>query len=170
MAKQYLSNVLSCGDSVYRVFKYDVEFRSVRNRRECLALSKILDAALRGDLRQLVELTVRRLAGVHTADTADNNWDACDAIEQVMEKQSFMPTRMLQSTLRSVTQLQALQQQRPAPARPPAGSEGRNPGSGRGSGGRKKSAQKQTSHQGDKPAAGVTGGSNSKQSGGSTKK
>lgn len=111
MAKEFIRNVLrnSGGTSIYRVFKYDVVFHSERNRRECLALSRILDAALVGDTRQLVELTVRRLAGVHTADSSDNNWDACDAIEQVMEKQSFVPTKFLQRTLRTVVQLQALQ-------------------------------------------------------------
>jgi hypothetical protein len=111
MAKEFIRNVLhnSGGNSVYRVFKYDVVFTSERNRRECLALSRILDAALLGDMQQLVEMTVRRLAGVHTADSSDNNWDACDAIEQVMEKQSFVPTKFLQRTLRTVVQLQALQ-------------------------------------------------------------
>ena len=111
MAKEFIRNVLrnSGGTSIYRVFKYDVVFHSERNRRECLALSRILDAALAGDTQQLVELTVRRLAGVHTADSSDNNWDACDAIEQVMEKQSFVPTKFLQRTLRTVVQLQALQ-------------------------------------------------------------
>lgn len=118
MAKEFIRNVLrnSGGTSVYRVFKYDVVFHSERNRRECLALSRILDAALAGDKQQLVELTVRRLAGVHTADSSDNNWDACDAIEQVMEKQSFVPTKFLQRTLRTVVQLQALQQRKPQDA------------------------------------------------------
>jgi hypothetical protein len=101
MAKEFIRNVLSGGGtSIYTVFKYDVRFASERNRRECLALARILDAALQGDMQRLVELTVRRLAGVHTADSSDNNWDACDAIEQVMEKQSFVPTKFLQRTLR----------------------------------------------------------------------
>lgn len=113
MAKQYITNVLrsSGGTSVHRTFKEDVKFKSERNRRECLALARIIDAALRNDLKQLLELAVRRLAGVHTADTSDNNWDACDAIEQVMERQSFVPTKFLQRALKTVVQLQALQKQ-----------------------------------------------------------
>lgn len=113
MAKQYITNVLrsSGGTSVHRAFKEDVKFKSERNRRECLALARIIDAALRNDLKQLLELAVRRLAGVHTADTSDNNWDACDAIEQVMERQSFVPTKFLQRALKTVVQLQALQKQ-----------------------------------------------------------
>lgn len=131
MAKEFIRNVLrsSGGTSVYRVFKYDVVFVSERNRRECLALARILDAALQGDMQQLVELTVRRLAGVHTADSSDNNWDACDAIEQVMERQSFVPTKFLQRTLRTVVQLQALQR-KPKDSYPPAA--GKPPPSGKG--------------------------------------
>jgi hypothetical protein len=112
MARDFICNVLrsSGGTSVHRVFKGDVKFHNERNRRECLALARIIDAALRSDLKQLLELAVRRLAGVHTADTSDNNWDACDAIEQVMERQSFVPTKHLQRALKTVVQMQALQQ------------------------------------------------------------
>jgi hypothetical protein len=170
MAKEFIRNVLhnSGGTSVYRVFKYDVVFHSERNRRECLALSRILDAALAGDKQQLVELTVRRLAGVHTADSSDNNWDACDAIEQVMEKQSFVPTKFLQRTLRTVVQLQALQQRKPqdastrsaAPSGPLRSNRGKRAGHGsKGEGGSGPSPGTSSSKKGAAPHR--SGGSSS---------
>ncbi len=112
MAKEYIMNVLrsSGGTSVLRVFRDDVSFASERNRRECLALARIVDAALHGDVKQVLELAVRRLAGVHTADSSNGNWSACDAIEQVMSRQSFLPTHVLQRTLKTVVQMNALQQ------------------------------------------------------------
>lgn len=112
MAKGFLLNVFrSTGSkSVHAAFKDDVTFRSERNHRECLALARIIDAALRGDLRQLLELAVRRLAGVQAADCSDGNWRVCDAIEGAMERQSFLPPKFLQRALKTVVQMDALQQ------------------------------------------------------------
>lgn len=50
IAKTVLRTILQRGPSVHHVTRYDTTFKSERNRRECLALAKILDALLARDL------------------------------------------------------------------------------------------------------------------------
>jgi hypothetical protein len=76
-------------------------------KRECLALSRILDALLRKDYDAALEHTCRRLGGVHTAvDTG--NWAMCERLEMESEQRSFVPDEFMRSALRSVTQMQAV--------------------------------------------------------------
>lgn len=110
MAKKYIANVLSGSGgqgSIFKVFKDDIHFKKDRNKRECLTLAKILDGIRQKDWKGVQELAVRRLAGVHAADTSEN-WAICDAFEMVMEKQSFVPPTFLQNALKTIQRNQAL--------------------------------------------------------------
>ena len=110
MAKAFIANVLRSragASSLHDVFDNHVTFQKVRNRRKVLALARGVDALLDGRISDAIELLVRRLAGVHTADYSDS-WDACDRFEQVMESRSFVPSRFLASTIKSINQDAAL--------------------------------------------------------------
>jgi hypothetical protein len=96
------------GRSMYQLYKeVTASFSGESSRRECLALSRILDALLRGDVSAALEHTCRRLGGVHTAaDTG--NWAMCERLESEAEQRSFVPDAFMRSALRSVTQMQAV--------------------------------------------------------------
>ena len=95
--------------SIHKVFKYDVVFQKERNRRECLLLAKVLDAIRKKQYKLARELLCRRIAGVHSADTS-GNWSMCDAFEQVLDKQSFVPDGVMQRVLKSVSRMKAVEE------------------------------------------------------------
>ena len=111
MAKGFLRNVLSqagASGSVYKVYKYDIEFKRDRNHKECVSLARMLDSLLNKKYKELREQMCRRLAGVHAADTS-GNWAFCDAFELVMDKQSFVPDDLMQRAVKNVMRMQALE-------------------------------------------------------------
>jgi len=96
------------GRSMYQLYKeVTASFTGESSRRECLALSRILDALLRGDASAALEHTCRRLGGVHTA-AETGNWAMCERLESEAEQRSFVPDAFMRSALRSVTQMQAV--------------------------------------------------------------
>jgi hypothetical protein len=109
MADAFIHNALqSQGGTGLLVTAFkEVKFEKERNQRECLALCRIADALRAGNYREALELTVRRLAGVHTADTSDS-WAMCDVLERVMHKQSFVPEDHLQRAVKTVVRMQAI--------------------------------------------------------------
>jgi hypothetical protein len=107
LADKFLRNILARGPSVHQVMRYDTTFKSERNRRECLALAKLLDALLARDVHAAKEVACRRLAGVHLADMS-GDWNVCDVFEGVMDKQSYVPEEFLQRVVKSVMRIEAL--------------------------------------------------------------
>ena len=96
------------GRSMYQLYtEVTAGFAHESSRRECLALSRILDALLRGDKLAALEHTCRRLGGVHTA-AETGNWAMCERLETEAEQRSFVPDAFMRSALRSVTQMQAV--------------------------------------------------------------
>ncbi len=96
------------GRSMYQLYKeVTASFTGESSRRECLALSRILDALLRGDTGAALEHTCRRLGGVHTA-AETGNWAMCERLETEAEQRSFVPDAFMRSALKSVTQMQAV--------------------------------------------------------------
>jgi hypothetical protein len=96
------------GRSMYQLYKeVTSSFSSESSKRECLALSRILDALLRGDTDTALEHTCRRLGGVHTA-AETGNWAMCERLETETEQRSFVPDAFMRSALKSVTQMQAV--------------------------------------------------------------
>lgn len=96
------------GRSMFQLYKeVTATFNGESSRRECLALSRILDALLRGDTAAALEHTCRRLGGVHTA-AETGNWAMCERLESEAEQRSFVPDAFMRSALRSVTQMQAV--------------------------------------------------------------
>ncbi len=96
------------GRSMYQLYKEVTSaFSHESSRRECLALSRILDALLRGDKSAALEHTCRRLGGVHTA-AETGNWAMCERLETEAEQRSFVPDAFMRSALKSVTQMQAV--------------------------------------------------------------
>ena len=111
MAKRFVRNVLSqagASGSVYKVYKYDIEFKRDRNHKECISLARMLDSLLQKRYKEVQEQMCRRLAGVHAADTS-GNWAFCDAFELVMDKQSFVPDDLMQRAVKNVMRMQALE-------------------------------------------------------------
>jgi len=96
------------GRSMFQLYKeVTSSFSHESSRRECLALSRILDALLRGDKVAALEHTCRRLGGVHTA-AETGNWAMCERLETEAEQRSFVPDSFMRSALKSVTQMQAV--------------------------------------------------------------
>ena len=93
IAAEYIANCLRTtgSTSMLHVFTHVITIKVDRNRREMLALCRVIDALLCGQREVALERAVRRLAGVHTADST-NSWAAADVIEAVIEKQSFLPS------------------------------------------------------------------------------
>lgn len=107
VARKMLRNILARGPSVHHVTRYDTTFKSERNRRECLALAKILDAARASDVELVKELAARRYSGVHLSDLS-GDWNYCDVLEGVVDKQSYLPDDLLQRVVKSVMRVEAL--------------------------------------------------------------
>ena len=96
------------GRTMYQLYKEVTSvFAHESSRRECLALSRILDALLRGDAAAALEHTCRRLGGVHTA-AETGNWAMCERLETEAEQRSFVPNEFMRSALKSVTQMAAV--------------------------------------------------------------
>ena len=96
------------GRSMFQLYKeVTASFTHESSKRECLALSRILDALLRGDTAAALEHTCRRLGGVHTA-AETGNWAMCERLETEAEQRSFVPDAFMRSALKSVTQMQAV--------------------------------------------------------------
>jgi len=107
VASSMLRNILARGPSVQHVTRYDTAFKSERNRRECLALSKILDALLAKDIRLAKEIAARRYSGVHLSDLS-GDWNYCDVLEEVVDRQSYLSEEILQRVVKGVMRVEAL--------------------------------------------------------------
>jgi hypothetical protein len=96
------------GRSMYQLYKeVTATFPHESSKRECLALARILDALLSGDKTAALELTCRRLGGVHTA-AETGNWLMCERLETEAQQRSFVPDAFMRSALKSVVQTQAV--------------------------------------------------------------
>jgi hypothetical protein len=109
-AKGFVANArfAAGGRTMYQLYKeVTASFSLESAKRECLALSRILDALLRGDTTAALEHTCRRLGGVHTA-AETGNWAMCERLETEAEQRSFVPDAFMRSALKSVVQMQAV--------------------------------------------------------------
>lgn len=96
----------------YKTYKEDVTFKMERNKRECLSLAKIIDQMMKeklGKKSMALEMAIRRLTGVQSADLSDGNWSLCDDLDLDSTTQSFLPQRVLKHMLANTSRLQALQ-------------------------------------------------------------
>lgn len=108
--REFIANALrSQGGlgSLAQVYKHEVEFTSKRNKMEMLAWCRVIDALRNGQDEVALELAVRRLAGVHTADIS-GTWEACAEFELDTTRQSFVPAAPLKAALKSVGRSQTL--------------------------------------------------------------
>jgi len=109
-AKGFVANArfAAGGRTMYQLYKeVTASFSLESAKRECLALSRILDALLRGDTTAALEHTCRRLGGVHTA-AETGNWAMCERLETEAKQRSFVPDAFMRSALKSVVQMQAV--------------------------------------------------------------
>jgi hypothetical protein len=109
-AKGFVANAkfAAGGRTMYQLYKeVTASFSLESAKRECLALSRILDALLRGDTVTALEHTCRRLGGIHTA-AETGNWLMCERLETEAEQRSFVPDAFMRSALKSVVQMQAV--------------------------------------------------------------
>jgi hypothetical protein len=109
-AKGFVTNAKfeAGGRTMYQLYKeVTATFTLESARRECLALSRILDALLKGDVSAALEHTCRRLGGVHTA-AETGNWAMCERLETEAQQRSFVPDAYMRSALKSVVQMQAV--------------------------------------------------------------
>jgi hypothetical protein len=103
------------GGRLYKTYKDDVTFKNERNRRECLSLAKVIDQARREGVKSkslFMEMAIRRLVGVQSADTADDDWSICDEIELDSSSQTFIPPKVLQRALANTRRFLALKNHR----------------------------------------------------------
>lgn len=134
LAKKFIRNALASTNgrgSILDVYK-EMDFKVVRNERECLSLAKAIDLARKEHWSKLLELLVRRLVGVQSADIS-GNWKLCDQFELVMDQQSFVPDDFLARALKNAQRLETLESssrtRRGQDA--PAASKSRAPAAGR---------------------------------------
>jgi len=109
-AKGFVANARfeAGGRTMYQLYKEVTSTFTLESaRRECLALSRILDALLKGDTASALEHTCRRLGGVHTA-AETGNWAMCERLETQSQQRSFVPDAFMRSALKSVVQMQAV--------------------------------------------------------------
>lgn len=110
LAKKFIRNALASTNgrgSILDVYK-EMDFKVVRNERECLLLAKAIDLARKEHWSKLLELLVRRLVGVQSADIS-GNWKLCDQFELVMDQQSFVPDDFLARALKNAQRLETLE-------------------------------------------------------------
>jgi hypothetical protein len=163
VAGDFLRNVLAVGPSVHHVFRYEVEFKQVRNRRECLALARIVDALRARDRAEALERAVRRLSGVHAADQS-NDWDYCDEVEQVHSNTSFLPDDFLRRTVNNVLRHKAINKASKANSGHPKADHSKK--GGKRSGGRGGDAGRRD-HSRDRSSTGAAPSASNKKNGGS---
>ena len=97
----------------------DAEFRSQRNKNECSAIAKAVDFILANDSDTALEVLVRRLVGVHSAD-ASKDWNLCSSLEWDSHAETLLPDRVLADALKRSRQLKALSGVQAPGARPRA--------------------------------------------------
>jgi len=130
------------GRSMYQLYKEVTSaFPHESSKRECLALSRILDALLRRDLAGALEHTCRRLGGVHTA-AETGNWAMCERLETEAEQRSFVPAHFMRSALKSVVQMQAVKKSASGNSAGSGRGAARDAASGKGGKGKQRSASK----------------------------
>jgi len=105
LADAFLDNVYRTSKSVHDAYE-KIEFRQTRNKRECLALARVIDLIERKKYSRALESLVRRLAGVHTSDST-GDWNYSDAYELDMSKQSFVPDDFAAYAAKSVGRMSA---------------------------------------------------------------
>jgi ribosomal protein L12E/L44/L45/RPP1/RPP2 len=107
LAPSFLKNVYrSSGgyDRSVRKAYEQIEFNHYRNQRECLSIARVIDLLESKQYKEAREVAVRRLIGVHTADTK-HNWDFADVYELEMSKRSFVPDDFAASAAKAVSRM-----------------------------------------------------------------
>ena len=87
-----------------------VEWKHTRNKNECLALAQAVDLLLAEGVPVSSmgnELLLRRLNGVHLADSF-NNWGVCTALQWTGPNNSLLPRAALTSALKQAAQMEKL--------------------------------------------------------------
>jgi hypothetical protein len=85
-------------------------FKNSRNKHECEALADAIDTLLSEGVDENslgVEKLVRRLGGIHAADTT-GNWNVCDALLWSGPNNSLLSRSTLTSALKSAASYQSL--------------------------------------------------------------
>jgi hypothetical protein len=90
-----------------------VQWNNNRSKNEVMAWCQMLDVLLaEGGVTQdsvALEIAVRRICGVHSADTF-KNWSLCDAVQYTGPNETLMPRAHLSSAMKQATQMTRLQQ------------------------------------------------------------
>jgi hypothetical protein len=110
MAPGFIANALRTSGgqgSLTHVFTNEVLIESKRNRMEIIALARVIDACRSGEVELAMELAVRRLAGVHTAELT-GSWAICAQYELDRTKQSFVPASLMTAAIKDVLRLETL--------------------------------------------------------------
>lgn len=111
LAEKFLLNVQrgagSRSFSVYTEYKERV-FKHERNRHEVEFLARLVDLLRKKQRSAALEVAVRRLVGVETADRS-GDWRLCDAFELVTKKQSNAPTEFLAHAIKAVKRIDAVE-------------------------------------------------------------
>lgn len=125
------------------------EWRNTRNKHECEAIAQALDAMLAEGIRSTslsMEILLRRLSGVHLADTT-GEWKACDAVVWNSTGNSLLPRDEVKRALKDAETMKRLY------SSGSNSSSKRAFGSNRGEGGAGRSHQKQNRNQFKKDAS-----------------
>ena len=89
------------------------EWKHTRNLNECRALAAAIDKLVEEGVSQDsvgVEMLVRRVMGVHMADST-GNWGVCDALQWSGPNSSLLPRSTLTGALRQAAQMERLTKQ-----------------------------------------------------------
>lgn len=112
-ATEWIANVLVEADSVSeRYATVTAKWNSERNRKEAMVLAKIIDLILSGQSRQALDKAVRRIAGVHTAESS-GSWALSNVLENNTEAQSFLPARTWSAAAKMAARLESMRKSAP---------------------------------------------------------
>jgi hypothetical protein len=93
--------------TLLKVYQEDVDITHTRNENEILAWCRVIDAMRLGQHEVALELAVRRLAGVHSAELS-GTWKVSDVFELDTRKTSFVPPGVLKHAIKTVNRAEKL--------------------------------------------------------------
>jgi len=104
----WFDNVLRDADSVSdRFTSVTAKWSSERNRKEAMVLAKIIDHLRLGQIHQAMDKAVRRIVGVHTAESS-GSWTLSNVLENNTEAQSFLPDRAWSAAVKMAARLESM--------------------------------------------------------------
>ena len=108
LVEAWLDHVLDGAHSVQERFNIVTSrWQGERNRKAAMVYARLIDALCRGDAEAALEIAVRRLAGIQSAEQS-GSWSLSNVLENNTEQQAFLPSHMFSSFLKMAARLDGI--------------------------------------------------------------